>query len=167
MNEGLPEESDGLDDLRGRPGRRRRISTNGVIQRDLAVGGGRRRQSADSATDDVSLRPPDGLRPGRDVPLMALDTGGRFRLACDALQWIIQRRRGKTWGGESFVTTRKVLLRDLRELGCELTPEARASIEALPETFQEWLEQRAAQGGSLGGMRAVRSRIGRHRWSDG
>ena len=115
---------------------------------------GEGRQSADSVTRDVSLRPPDGLRPGRDVPLMTLDAGGRFRLACDSLQWITQRRRGKTWRGDSFVTTRKVLLRDLRELGCELTPKARAAIERLPETFEEWLEQRAAQGGSLRGVRA-------------
>lgn len=100
------------------------------------------RQSTDFATYDVSLRPPEGLRAGRDVPIMVLDTEKRFCLACDALQWIIQHRRGKTWSGQRFVITRKALLCELGEVRCKLTPRARAAIEALPKTFQEWLEQR-------------------------
>lgn len=31
---------------------------------------------------------------GTDTPLFMLDEEGRFRLAVDRLQWIIQRRRG-------------------------------------------------------------------------
>ncbi len=120
---------------------------NGVIQRGLAVGGGGGRQSADSATDNMSLRPPDGLRPRKDVPLIALDAEGRFRLACDSLQWIIQSRKGEIWAGQRFLTTRKVLLRDLQELGCELTVEACAAVESLPERFDDWLEGvQAAEG---------------------
>ncbi len=87
---------------------------------------------------------------GTDTPQFTLDATGQFRLAADPLQWIIQRRKGvrrkgqrkgeTVYEGRRFCTTRGVLLRDLRELGCELTPEARARIEAFPDTIRQWVE---------------------------
>ena len=72
-----------------------------------------------------------------------LDEEGRFRLAADPLQWIIQRQDGRREGQSRYAavcycTTRAVLLRDLHELGCELVPEARAMINAFPETVKQW-----------------------------
>ncbi len=91
---------------------------------------------------------------GTDTPVFMLDEEGRFRLAADRLQWIIQRRRGVRRIGPHkgegvyiatrFCTTRDVLLRDLRELGCELAPEARATIEAFPEMVKQWAERTTA-----------------------
>ena len=92
---------------------------------------------------------------GTDTPLFMLDQEGRFRLAADRLQWIIQRCEGMRQGGprtgqtrytgERFCTTRDVLLRDLHELGCKLAPEARARIEVFPDTVKEWLETCTAE----------------------
>ena len=86
---------------------------------------------------------------GTDTPLFMLDLEKRFRLAADRLQWVVQRCRGVTrqganegngvYRGHRFCTTRSVLLRDLNELGIELTLEARARIEAFPETIREWV----------------------------
>ena len=74
-----------------------------------------------------------------DRPLFNLDTEGRWRLAYNGNQWILQRRQqaprpGNShgiadtgWRGVSFIGSEKrVLRRVLREAGVLLTAEAQA-----------------------------------------
>ena len=77
-----------------------------------------------------------------DVQFLMLN--GRWALAFDRLQWIVQHRRGKPgreqWRPVSFVATdRRVLQRVLCENGVELTPETQAALESLPGTFRGFL----------------------------
>ena len=49
---------------------------------------------------------------------------------------------GGKWRGIAFVASNKrVLERVLREKGALVTPQARAALDGLPETFAEWLAQ--------------------------
>ena len=96
-----------------------------------------------------------------DKPLFNLDAEGRWRLAYDRNQWVIQRRKGPPrpygvvpgrdsgWMALSFVGGKKATLERLfREKGISLTPEAQARFNALPETFLEFIaapERFAAQ----------------------
>ncbi len=86
-----------------------------------------------------------------DKPLFNLDTEGRWRLAYDRQQWIIQRRKGPArssnrsgiaesgWRGVSFVGGKKTTLARLfREKSISLTPEAQARLDALPEQFLDF-----------------------------
>ncbi len=83
-----------------------------------------------------------------DKPLFNLDPEGRWRLAYDTQQWVIQRRTQKAqvrrleghaiaesgWRGVSFVGGKKTTLARLfREKGISLTPEAQARFDVLPE----------------------------------
>ncbi len=87
-----------------------------------------------------------------DRPLFNLDTEGRWRLAFDSNQWVLQRRVGSPrpgkgaavrdngWRGVSFVGGKKATLHRLfREKGISLTPEANARIDALPEQFMDFI----------------------------
>ncbi len=87
-----------------------------------------------------------------DNPLFNLDPEGRWRLAYDAQQWVIQRRKGSArpsnrsgiaesgWRGVSFVgSTKATLRRVLREAGVGLTAEAQARLDALPEQFLDFV----------------------------
>ncbi len=87
-----------------------------------------------------------------DKPLFNLDAEGRWRLAYDAQQWVIQRRKGPArpanrsgiaesgWRGVSFVGGRKATLaRLLGEKGISLTAEAQARFDALPEQFLDFI----------------------------
>ncbi len=97
-----------------------------------------------------------------DRPLFNLDTEGRWRLAYDSNQWVLQKARlRKTprpsqtsrsgrfevapdsvldWRGVSFVGSEKRILRRLfREKGISLTAEAQARLEALPEQFMDFI----------------------------
>ncbi len=87
-----------------------------------------------------------------DNPLFNLDPEGRWRLAYDRNQWVIQRRKGSTrpanrssiadsgWRGVSFIGSEKrVLRRCLRENGISLSPEAQARFDALPEQFLDFV----------------------------
>ncbi len=89
-----------------------------------------------------------------DQQLFSLDAEGRWRLAHDRQQWIIQRRKGKpcpgrfkgsgvaepAWRGVSFVGGKKATLdRLFREKGISLTPEVNARIDALPEQFMDFI----------------------------
>ena len=89
-----------------------------------------------------------------DNPLFKLDAEGRWRLAFDAQQWIIQRRVGKPlpgrsdssagatsgWKAVSFVGgTKTTLGRLFREKGISLTAEAQARFDALPEQFMDFI----------------------------
>ncbi len=98
-----------------------------------------------------------------DRPLFNLDAKGRWRLAFDAQQWIIQRRVGKPlpgrsdssagatsgWKAVSFVGgTKTTLARLFREKGISLTPEAQVRFITLPERFMDFVaapERFAAQ----------------------
>ncbi len=86
-----------------------------------------------------------------DKPLFNLDAEGRWRLAYDRQQWIIQRRKGPArpcgvvpgrdsgWMAVSFVGGKKATLARLfRERGISLTPEAQARLDALPEQFLDF-----------------------------
>ncbi len=89
-----------------------------------------------------------------DKPLFNLDTDGRWRLAYDRQQWIIQRRKGKprptgskgsgvaepAWRGVSFVGGKKTTLdRLFREKDISLTGEAQARFDARPEQFMDFI----------------------------
>ena len=87
-----------------------------------------------------------------DRSLFKLDAEGRWRLSYDRQQWILQRRAGSPragkgsavrdtgWKAVSFVGSEKhVLRRVIREAGVVLTPEALALLDALPETFLDFV----------------------------
>ncbi len=89
-----------------------------------------------------------------DKPLFSLDAEGRWRLAYDSQQWVIQRRSGKAraaglearrsrgsgWEGASFIgSTKRVLRRVLGEKGVILTAEAQARLDALPDMFMDFI----------------------------
>ncbi len=89
-----------------------------------------------------------------DKPLLNLDADGRWRLASDRQQWIIQRRTQKPrvrrleghaisdtgWRGVSFVGGKKATVERLfREKGIVLTPEAQKQLDALPNEFRVFL----------------------------
>ena len=89
-----------------------------------------------------------------DNPLFTLDAEGRWRLAYDRQQWVIQRRTQKPrvrrleghaiadsgWRGVSFVGGKKTTLARLfREKGISPTPEAQARFDALPEQFLDFV----------------------------
>src|SRR5262249_51963994 len=67
---------------------------------------------------------------------------GRWALAADSLQWMLQRRAGQRWQSVSFVSsTRDVLVRCRREKGCP-PADAERLLAALPSTFEEWAGKR-------------------------
>ncbi len=89
-----------------------------------------------------------------DKPLFNLDAEGRWRLAYDRQQWVIQHRTKKArvshteggsirdsgWRGVSFVGGKKATLERLyREKGIVLTAEAAARLDALPERFTDFI----------------------------
>jgi len=68
---------------------------------------------------------------------------GRWALAADRLQWMLQRRSGQGWQSVSFVSsTRDVLVRCMREKGCPPPVDAARLLAALPSTFEEWAGKR-------------------------
>ncbi len=77
----------------------------------------------------------------------------KWALAYDNAQWILQRRKapGKKggayrWAGVSFVGSNKdILWRVLREKGAEIGPAAREYIDAMPDTFREWISMPPAR----------------------
>ncbi len=89
-----------------------------------------------------------------DKPLFNLDAEGRWRLAYDRQQWVLQHRTKKArvshteggsirdsgWRGVSFIgSTKATLARVLGERGITLTPEAQARLDALPERFTDFI----------------------------
>ena len=97
-----------------------------------------------------------------DKPLFNLDAEGRWRLAYDRQQWIIQRRKGPArpcgvvpgrdsgWMAVSFVGGKKATLARLfREKGIFLTPEAQARFDALPEQFLDFVVSPASFAAQL------------------
>ncbi len=91
-----------------------------------------------------------------DKPLFSLDAEGRWRLAYDRQQWVIQRRAGTPcqrgsdsaamrrtgWRAVSFIGGKKATLRRvLGEKGVVLTAEAQARLDALPDQFLVFLAE--------------------------
>ncbi len=88
-----------------------------------------------------------------DQPLFILDAESRWRLAFDAQQWVVQRRRraprrseragiaDSGWRGVGpFIgSTKATLRRVLGEKRVVLTPEAQARLDALPERFIDFV----------------------------
>ena len=76
-----------------------------------------------------------------------------WALAYGENQWIVQRRKapGKTgggcrWAAVSFIGSNKdILWRVLREKGAEIDPAAREYIDAMPDTFREWISMPPAR----------------------
>ncbi len=87
-----------------------------------------------------------------DRPLFNLDTEGRWLLAYDRQQWIIQRRVGAArpsdsgavlksgWQAVSVGGKKPTLHRLFREKGIDLTNEAQTRFDALPEKFMDFVE---------------------------
>ncbi len=87
-----------------------------------------------------------------EKPLFNLDAEGRWRLAYDRQQWIIQRSKGPArpcgvvpgrdsgWMAVSFVGGKKATLARLfREKGISLTTEAQSRFDVLPEQFADFI----------------------------
>ncbi len=89
-----------------------------------------------------------------DKPLFSLAAEGRWRLAYDSQQWVIQHwsgkaraaglearpSRGSGWEGASFIGSEKrVLRRVLGEKGVILTAEAQARLDTLPDMFMDFI----------------------------
>ncbi len=89
-----------------------------------------------------------------DKPLFNLDAKGRWRLAYDRQQWVIQHRTKKArvshtecgsiadsgWRGVSFIGGKKATLgRILGKKGVVLTAEAAARLDALPDNFAAFI----------------------------
>lgn len=85
-----------------------------------------------------------------DVPLFDLDSQGRWRIAYDKNQWVLQRRTQKAhtrqikghaardsgFRGVWFVGDKKAtLVRGFQRFGVKLTPEAQSKFDSLPDTF--------------------------------
>ena len=86
-----------------------------------------------------------------DLPLFSLDAEGRWRLAYDNNQWVLQKRAGSPgrnrygiresgWRGVSYVGGKKATLHRLfREKDISLTSEAQARFDELPEQFTDFV----------------------------
>ncbi len=86
-----------------------------------------------------------------DVPLFDLTADGKFRLAYDSRQWVLQQRKRKPrarqfdgravqisgYEGVWFVGRNKRVMGEA-VYGLDLTPEARQRFDALPDTFDEF-----------------------------
>ena len=74
---------------------------------------------------------------------------GRWALASDGLQWVLQRRKGKQWEGVRFIRSTKDHLA-YRMKGQGVPPDdARRLLEGLPDTFDEWNSSRASSDAFL------------------
>jgi|TARA_Y100000310_G_scaffold334630_2_gene414830 hypothetical protein len=67
-----------------------------------------------------------------------------WALGFDPNQWIVLRRRNlrtqSGWKPVSFIASKKcILLRVLREKHIQPSPQAIEYLDAMPDTFQEWL----------------------------
>ncbi len=71
----------------------------------------------------------------------------KWALAYDKNQWIVQRRKAprkkggaSRWEGVAFIAESKdIFSRVFEEKGIDLTPVAREYIDAMPDTFREWI----------------------------
>ncbi len=83
-----------------------------------------------------------------DRTLFILDAERRYRLAYDRRQWIIQKRRGKNWDAIWFVgDTKASLEHGLHRFEIELTSDARAHLDRLPESYPRFRREAWLPGG--------------------
>ena len=80
------------------------------------------------------------------MPDRQFAVSGKWALAADRLQWMVQRRhmnKGQVkWESLSFVSsTKDILARCLREKGCP-PEDAERLLAGLPATFDEWAKAR-------------------------
>ncbi len=74
-----------------------------------------------------------------DNPLFTLDADGRWRLAYDDRQWVVQKHRpgsGKTTTVAFVATTKRVLLDVMGEKGVSLSAEAATRLDTLTDSFR-------------------------------
>jgi hypothetical protein len=95
-----------------------------------------------------------------DIPLFDLTADGKYRLAYDRLQWILQRRKAAPrnddtgYRGIWFVGRKKhTLLEGFARSGVELTPTAQRRFNALPDTFDEFYAQIREPRPDISGVR--------------
>ena len=81
-----------------------------------------------------------------------LQLSANWAVGYDHLQWIVmraktdKRKEGQSWRPIAFVvSSRAVLMRVLEEKDAEVTPEARAALDSLPDTFREWIAGQVEQ----------------------
>ena len=97
-----------------------------------------------------------------DLPLFTLDAG-HWRLAHDARQWVLQRRKtlprpsevGDSaephWRAVSFIGSEKrALRRCIAERGVVLCAEAHARLDVLPERFDDFIAEQDGAGADRG-----------------
>ncbi len=83
-----------------------------------------------------------------DRTLFILDAERRYRLAYDRRQWIIPMRRGKNWDAIWFIGDKKTNLKlGFHRFGIELTSDARAHLDRLPESFPRFRREAWLPGG--------------------
>jgi hypothetical protein len=76
-------------------------------------------------------------------------TSGNWALAADPLQWILQRRYGKSWRNLSFVSSSKdILARCMREK-CVDVPDMQKLLSGLPDTFESWKAMQSTSQGEI------------------
>ena len=96
--------------------------------------------SVSARSDPETCMGGDCNPPPTDSPFMV---SGRWALASDGAQWILQRRRGAQWQAVSFVrSTKDILARCMREKGVPAGSAARL-LEQLPASFDRWLLERS------------------------
>jgi hypothetical protein len=73
-----------------------------------------------------------------------------WALACDGLQWILQRRKGDQWRPVSFVrSTKEIVIRCMRDK--ETPPHiAEQLLDGLPDTFDEWYQDAVSAPPAIG-----------------
>lgn len=73
-----------------------------------------------------------------------------WALACDGLQWILQRRKGDQWRPVSFVrSTKEIVIRCMRDK--ETPPHiAKQLLDGLPDTFDEWYQDAVSAPPAIG-----------------
>ena len=118
-------------------------------------------ESFSEAHEDIDVIPEKGVREKSAAPPPALDLAPvtsppahpsnrlvaqlniNWRVVDDALQWVLQRRKGNPrkknsgWQDRSFCTTREGLLRCVRDYCGEVDDKAFARLLALPEFHSE------------------------------
>lgn len=106
-----------------------------------------------------------------DIALFNLTADGKYRLAYDRHQWIVQKRIGKStarddgYRGVKFIGGPKSgLWRSYAQLGIapdDLLPDAFDAIDAMPGSFLTWLWQHDADLWEKTGLGQAIRRVGK------
>ena len=118
-----------------------------------------RGRPTDSRPAVMAPMPTEGMtdaansEPTSDHQFLALSAG--WALAADGQQWIVQQFEGtrrvgpragqEKWASVAFVgSTKATLRRVIREKGIDLTDEAIAALDAMPDRFLDWKASRTS-----------------------